>query len=82
MAFKEYRDMKVYEQGGYSSVHTPTIILKGQWLREAGFEYGTPITVKCEDGRLTITPRNEVMQEEPVKEIVKPKRKRNVAGVA
>lgn len=54
MAFKEYRDMKVYEQGGYNTVGTPTIILKGQWLREIGFEYGTPITVKCEGSNLSL----------------------------
>lgn len=63
MAYKEYRNMKVYEQGGYSALHTPTIILKGQWLREMGFEYGTPITVKCEDGRLTITRRDEIIND-------------------
>lgn len=70
MAFKEYRDMKVYELGGYSDKKTPTIVLKGQWLREAGFEYGTPITVKCEGGKLTITRKNEIFYDEPIKEIV------------
>lgn len=64
MAYKEYRNMKVYEQGGYSALHTPAIILKGQWLREMGFEYGTPITVKCEGGRLTITRRDEIIEED------------------
>lgn len=55
MAFKEYRNMKVYEQSGYHYKATPAIMLKGQWLRELGFDEGTPITVRCEDGRLTIT---------------------------
>ena len=68
MAYKEYREMKVYEQGRYSNP-TPTIILKGQWLREAGFEYGTPITVKCEGGRLTITPKDQIFYDEPIREI-------------
>lgn len=60
MAYKEYRDMKVYEQSGYHYTPTPTIILKGKWLKELGFEADTPITVKCEDGRLIITKSNEI----------------------
>lgn len=60
MAFKEYRSMKVYEQGGYHYKATPTIMLKGQWLKECSFDMGTPITVRCEDGRLTITRADEV----------------------
>lgn len=61
MAFKEYRNMKVYEQSGYHYKATPTIMLKGQWLKECGFDMGTPITVKCEGGRLTITRADEVI---------------------
>ncbi len=34
MAVKEYRKMKVYEQSGYRYKSTPTIMLKGQWLKE------------------------------------------------
>lgn len=61
MAFKEYRNMKVYEQSGYHYKATPTIMLKGQWLKECGFDMGTPITVKCEGGRLTITRADEII---------------------
>ncbi len=61
MAFKEYRNMKVYEQSGYHYKATPTIMLKGQWLKECGFDMGTPITVKCEGGKLTITRADEVV---------------------
>lgn len=61
MAFKEYRNMKVYEQSGYHYKATPTIMLKGQWLKECGFDMGTPITVKCEGGKLTITRAEEIM---------------------
>ena len=57
MAFKKIRNMKVYEQSGYQYKATPTIMLKGQWLREAGFNIGDSITVTCEDGKLVITPR-------------------------
>lgn len=52
--------MKVYEQSGYQCKATPVIMLKGQWLRKLGFEEGTPITVHCEDGILTITRMDEV----------------------
>ena len=55
MAFKEYRSMKVYEQCGYHYKATPTITLKGQWLKDCGFDMGTPIDVRCEGGKLTIT---------------------------
>ena len=60
MAFKKIRNMKVYEQSGYNYKSTPTIMLKGQWLKEAGFDCGTSITVTCEDGKLIITPREEI----------------------
>jgi len=52
---KEYRVLKVVEQSGYQYKPTPTIILKGQWLKELGFEEGRKIMVKCERGKLTIT---------------------------
>ncbi len=38
MAYKKFRKMKVYEQSGYHYKSTPAIMLKGQWLRELGFE--------------------------------------------
>lgn len=59
MAIKKFRNMKVYEQSGYNYKSTPTIMLKGQWLKEVGFDCGTSITVTCEDGKLIITPREE-----------------------
>lgn len=60
MAFKKIRSMKVCEQSGYKYKATPTIILKGQWLKDAGFDIGDSITVTCEDRKLIITPREEV----------------------
>ena len=47
--------MKVYGQSGYQYQSTPTVMLKGMWLKELGFEEGTPIVVRCQNGRLTIT---------------------------
>ena len=52
---KEFRNMKVYGQSGYQYQSTPTVMLKGMWLKELGFEEGTPIVVRCQNGRLTIT---------------------------
>lgn len=46
------RSIKVYGQSGYKYRETPTIMLKGQWLKEAGFEIGDYISVTCEDGKL------------------------------
>lgn len=63
MSYKEFRDMKVYEQSGYHYQATPTIILKGKWLEELGFYAGTQLTVQCKDGQLIITPSNEVIIE-------------------
>ena len=60
MAFKKIRKMKVYEQSGYRYKSTPTIMLKGQWLNELGFEHGTPICVECNGGRLVITRADEI----------------------
>ena len=60
---KEYRSMKVYEQSGDQYKSTPAIMLKGQWLRELGFEENTPIMVHCEDGILTITRADEAYYE-------------------
>ena len=55
MKNQKIRSMKVHEQSGYNYKATPTIILKGQWLKEMGFEIGDYISVSCEDGKLIIT---------------------------
>ena len=49
------RSVKVYGQSGYKYRETPTIMLKGIWLKEAGFEIGDYISVTCEDGKIIIT---------------------------
>lgn len=55
--------MKVYAQSGYKYKDTATIILKGDWLEDCGFEPGTPIRVECEGGRLVITRQDEIIVE-------------------
>lgn len=34
------RSIKVYGQSGYKYRETPSIMLKGQWLKDAGFDIG------------------------------------------
>lgn len=58
--FKKERKMKVYAQSGYKYKNTATIILKGDWLEECGFEPGTEIKVECDDGKLVITKVEEL----------------------
>ena len=49
------RSIKVYGQSGYKYQETPTIMLKGMWLKELGFDIGDYISVTCEDGKIIIT---------------------------
>lgn len=51
----EKRSVKVYGQSGYKYKETLTIMLKGLWLKEAGFDIGDHISVTCEDGKIIIT---------------------------
>ena len=55
MAFKKNRNMKVHGTSGYRYKATPTIMLKGEWLKELGFEIGDYVSVSCENGKLVIT---------------------------
>ena len=59
MKNQKNRSMRVHAQSGYNYKATPTIILKGQWLQEMGFEIGDYISISCEDGKLIITPDAE-----------------------
>lgn len=56
MKMKEYRNMTVSEMSGYRYKPTPAIRITGQWLKEVGFNIGDKILVKCENGKLIITP--------------------------
>jgi len=51
---KTNRQLKVLEQSGYKYKPTPTIILKGQWLQDFGFEISSNVEVKCEPGKIEI----------------------------
>ena len=56
MKQKEYRNLTVAEMSGYKYKPTPSIRISGQWLKTIGFDIGDKILVKCENGRLIITP--------------------------
>lgn len=58
------RKLKVHKTSGYNYKPTPTILLKGQWLKELGFESGSQVLVKCEGGRLIITQATNEMVED------------------
>lgn len=51
---KKIRKLKVYGQSGYHYKETPTIILKGQWLQQAGFNIGDEIVITVTDGKALI----------------------------
>lgn len=53
------RSIKAVSQSGYNYKATPTITLKGQWLKELGFDIGNYVSVSCENGKLIITPDAE-----------------------
>ena len=56
MKDKKNRRLKVYGQSNvYNYQEVPTIVLKGKWLKAAGFDIGSDLLVECEDGRLTIS---------------------------
>ncbi len=57
MEEKKNRTMKVYAQSGYNYKEVPTIILKGEWLRDCGFDSGDEIVVSVELERLVIRKR-------------------------
>lgn len=67
MANMKTRNLKVYGMSGYKFQQTATIMLKGNWLMEAGFNIGDFISVRCEDGKLIIEPDVERARMEEAK---------------
>ena len=55
MKNKQTRNLKVYSQGQNGKWNVPTITLKGEWLRELGFDCNNLIEVICEKDKLIIT---------------------------
>lgn len=54
------RKMKVYGMSDHKWKDVPTIILKGKWLKDAGFDISNPINVEIIDGKLVISHWEEV----------------------
>lgn len=63
MSYKENRTMKVYQGSDRNYQAIPQIRLQGKWLEDLGFSKGTPINIKCQDGRLIITSKDEFIIE-------------------
>ncbi|WP_250871142.1 SymE family type I addiction module toxin, partial [Escherichia coli] len=64
---------------------TPVIKISAKWLREAGFEIGTGVTVKISEGCLILLADNNEVQElrrelYQVKQVVK-EMKNGISGV-
>lgn len=60
---KDFRELKMSSSYNGSKV-IPMVRLQGLWLEELGFHSGDPILVKCEDGKLIITPDTERIERE------------------
>lgn len=54
-AGRNERELKVIRQNGSGYKPTPTIMLKGQWLKKFGFDFDMPVKVTCRDGEIVIT---------------------------
>ena len=54
------RNLKVYNQSrnGYSNI--PTILLKGHWLKEFGFNMGDQVILICNNDEIIIRKVNKV----------------------
>ncbi len=51
---KKTRELKVYGQSGHKYQDTPTIVLKGKWLEDAGFRIGKKFTVYQDNGTIIL----------------------------
>ncbi len=53
---KDFRELTVSEATNYGRRTALMLRIQGLWLQELGFNVGDPVLVKCEDGKLIITP--------------------------
>ena len=49
MKNKPHRTLKVYNQSQNGKYNIPTIILKGEWLKQLGFDINKEISVICDE---------------------------------
>ena len=55
-ALNNTRKLKIYSKS-QGNEQVPQIILQGKWLEQYGFTGGAYVAIECDDGKLTITPR-------------------------
>ena len=50
------RKLKIYSQsmGGGNYTQVPTVVLKGQWLKAAGFKIGDYLEIECDGDKITL----------------------------
>lgn len=61
MAYKTYRELKVYESSGKNYKPTPQIRLRGDWLKDFDFDIETHINVECRGEAILITKADEIV---------------------
>ena len=54
MKSKSKRKLKVYNQSQNGKYNVPAIILKGEWLKQLGFDIATNIEVITEENKIII----------------------------
>ena len=54
MKLKSKRKLKVYNQSQNGKYNVPAIILKGEWLKQLGFDIATNIEVITEENKIII----------------------------
>ena len=60
MEQKTTRTLKIYDQSN-GNKGVPTLMIKGDWIKEFGFESGDYVEVKCENEKLIVTKIEEKM---------------------
>lgn len=71
------RKLKKYNQSiGPNYIQVPTIMLKGQWLKAAGFQAGDYVEVECNGDKITLTKTNAPKKEDKVKQLDKKQREK------
>ena len=58
MKSKSKRKLKVYNQSQNGKYNVPAIILKGEWLKQLGFDIATNIEVTLEENKIVINVLN------------------------
>lgn len=52
--YRKVKTQRKFDKRDWGHVTVPSLILKGKWLEDAGFDSGMQCSVKVEKGRLTI----------------------------